>query len=84
MCLRTRIGSKISKVSFWARYVIDAGTRHEKTVTAGKEILFKGTVPTNTPPTQWDGQPFIVPVSLSSIRSPFVVTALRVTPASSR
>jgi len=44
-----------------ARYLIDAGTAQEQTITA--KILKEGLIPDNSPKTPWDGLSFIVPLS---------------------
>ncbi|GAA1364558.1 hypothetical protein [Catellatospora chokoriensis] len=46
-----------------ARYVIDAGTAHERSIIAGPEILQSGTIPGDVLPPETRGLPFVVPVS---------------------
>ncbi|MFD0591922.1 hypothetical protein ACFQZ4_04585 [Catellatospora coxensis] len=47
-----------------ARYVIDAGTARERTITVGPEVLQSGTVPADVVlPAGTAGLPYVVPVS---------------------
>ncbi|MEV4415561.1 hypothetical protein [Catellatospora sp. NPDC049609] len=46
-----------------ARYVIDAGTADEQSITAGPEILQSGLVPGDVQPPETQGLPYVVPVS---------------------
>ncbi|WP_155370669.1 hypothetical protein [Catellatospora vulcania] len=46
-----------------ARYVIDAGTTREWSVTVGPEILRSGTVPGDVQPPETRGLPYVAPVS---------------------
>ncbi|MFC7761020.1 hypothetical protein ACFQY4_25545 [Catellatospora bangladeshensis] len=46
-----------------ARYVIDAGTAHERSITVGPEILRSGTIPNDVQPPATRGLPYVVPVS---------------------